>query len=186
MSNEDFSLKLSDYVRLPKIHIWKAKFDCVEPNCTMLSQTKVCNARVSQVYPMERTRPALILWFIHYASTSLDHMEKRATSVSHIPNGIRGCYNVNLKLMLMNHAKITDSCSAANKFQVSRETIRMWRLNIRINTKSTPKYFSGHKHSHCQELEQEIVQFVYLKKQDRQCTNNIKLSCDHITIVCHG
>lgn len=113
-------------------------------------------------------------------------MEKRATSVSHIPNGIRESYNVNLKLMLTNHAKITSSCNAANKFQVSRETIRMWRLNIRINTKSTQKYFSGHKHSHCQELEQEIVQFLYLKKQDRPCTNNIKVSCNHITIFATG
>jgi len=80
-------------------------------------------------------------------------MEKRATSVSRIPNGIRGSYNVKLKLMLMKYSKITNSCSAANKFQVSRETISMWRLNIRINTKSTQKHFSGHKHSHCQELE---------------------------------
>jgi hypothetical protein len=90
-------------------------------------------------------------------------MEKRATNVSRIPNGIRGSYNVNRKLMLMNHAKITNSCNATNKFQVSRETIRIWRLNIRRNTKSTQKYFSGQKHSHCQELEQEIVQFMYLR-----------------------
>lgn len=110
-----------------------------------------------------------MLRFIHYASKMIDHVEKRATSVSRIPNGIRGSYNVNLKLMLMNHAKITNSCNAANKFQVSRETIRMWRLNLRINTKSTQKYFSGHKHSHCQELEQETVQFMHLKKQDRRC-----------------
>jgi hypothetical protein len=117
----------------------------------------------------------------------VDHMEKRATSVFHTPNGIRGSYNVNLKLMPMNHAKINNSCNAANKFQVSRETIRIWRLSIRINTKSNQKYFSGHKHSHCQELEQEIVQFFYLKKkQDRQCTNNIKLSCDHLTIFALG
>jgi hypothetical protein len=61
----------------------------------------------------------------------VDHIENRATSVSHIPNGIRGSYNVNLKLMLINHAKITNSCNAANKFQVSEENIRMWRLNIR-------------------------------------------------------
>ena len=86
----------------------------------------------------------------------VDHMEKRATSVSRITNGIRGSCNVNLKLMLMNHAKITNRCNAANKFQVSRETIRMWRLNIRINTKFTQKYFSGHKHSHCQEFEKKL------------------------------
>jgi hypothetical protein len=115
-----------------------------------------------------------------------DHTEKRAASVICTPSGIRESYNVNLKLMLMNHAKITNSCNAANKFQVSRETIRMWRLNITINTKSTQKYFSGHKHSHCQELEHEIVQYEYLKKQDRQCTNYVKLSCDHITIVAMG
>jgi hypothetical protein len=117
----------------------------------------------------------------------VDHMEKRATSVSCIPSGVSVSYNVNHKLMLMNYSKITNSCNAAIKFQVSKETISMWRLNIRINTKSTQKYFSGHKHSHCQELEQKIVQFVYLKKKkDRQCTNNIKLSCDHTTIFAMG
>jgi hypothetical protein len=62
----------------------------------------------------------------------VDHIEKRATSVSRIPNGIRGSYDVNLKLMLMNHAKITNICNAAIKFQVPEETIRTtWRLNIR-------------------------------------------------------
>ena len=141
------------YARLPKIHIWKAKFDCVESNCTTLSQTEVCIANMSQAWPKERTKPALVLWFIHNASKMVDHMEKRATSVRHIPNGIGGSYNI-----------LTLNCNAANKFQVSRETIRMWRLNVRINTKSTQKYFSGHKHSHCQELEQETVQFVYIKK----------------------
>jgi hypothetical protein len=100
----------------------------------------------------------------------VDHMEKRATSVSCIPSGIRGSYNVNLKLMLMNHSKITNSCNVAIKFQVSRETIR-------INTKSTQKCSSGHKHGQCQELEQEIVQFMYFKKERErerereQCTN---------------
>jgi hypothetical protein len=54
-------------------------------------------------------------------------MEKKATSVSHIPNGIRESYDVNLKQMLMNHAKITSSCNAANKFQVSEKTISMKR-----------------------------------------------------------
>jgi hypothetical protein len=52
-------------------------------------------------------------------------MEKKATSVSRIPNGIREIYGVNLKQMLMNHVKITNSCNAANKFQVSEKTISM-------------------------------------------------------------
>jgi len=55
----------------------------------------------------------------------VDHMEKRATIVSCIPSGVRGSYNVNLKLTVMNHSKIINGCNAASKFQVSRETISM-------------------------------------------------------------
>jgi hypothetical protein len=49
----------------------------------------------------------------------VEHIEKRATSVSHIPNGITESYDVNLKVMLINHVIITNISNAANKFQVS-------------------------------------------------------------------
>jgi hypothetical protein len=61
----------------------------------------------------------------------VDYTEMRATSVSRILNGIRANYDVNIKLILMNHAKITNSCNAAKELRVSDANIRMWRQNIR-------------------------------------------------------
>jgi hypothetical protein len=98
---------------------------CAELHHAQTSQGVKCQT-VTSVAKREKKGP-LVIQFIHNASKMVNNMEMRARSVSHILNGIRTSYNVNLKLMLMNHTEITNNCTAAIEFRVSDANIRMWR-----------------------------------------------------------
>jgi hypothetical protein len=46
------------------------------------------------------------------------HIEKMATSMTHIPNGIRQRYDARFKLVVINYVEKTSNCNAARKFTV--------------------------------------------------------------------
>jgi hypothetical protein len=54
------------------------------------------------------------------------HVEKRAKSMTYIPNSIRWSYVMKLELMVINHLKKTSNYNAASKFIVAEANEQRW------------------------------------------------------------
>ena len=144
-------------------------------NQTMPSQTKACIAKLSfaderekRAYCSSISADSRALWVICYSTKMSGHVEKKAASVKCFPNGIEQGCDARSKLMVINYNEIMNNCSATKKISVSEANIWSWRRQKQklINATSTQKSFSGPKHGHCQELKQEIVEFICLKEKN--------------------
>jgi hypothetical protein len=68
------------------------------------------------------------------------------------------------RYQLINHAKKTNNCNAARSFKVSEEHFRLWRQPTeKLLNVNTQQCCSGPKYGHFHELEQGIVESVYLQ-----------------------
>jgi len=74
----------------------------------------VCQAKLRFALPKRESLPFCSI-IVHYVNILVSHIEKR---VSCIKSGIKQSCDVCVKLMLINHSKKTNNCSAARQFRL--------------------------------------------------------------------
>jgi hypothetical protein len=82
-----------------------------------------------------------------------DFVEKHGSS-SQISSGLRR-YDANFKMMVVNHAEVTNNCVAGWKFDVTEAKVRRWRqMKEKLrNANSSRKSFSRPKTGRFHDLE---------------------------------
>lgn len=95
-------------------------------------------------------------------------VEVRGSSTGKFSTGSRRYYDANFKIMVINHAKISNNCAAARKYGISEANVRRWindeaRLK---NARSTRKAFSGPQQGRFKEIENEVVDYVREKRKE--------------------
>jgi hypothetical protein len=99
-----------------------------------------------------------------------------------ISKGMRCSYNANFNIMVIKHAEQTNNCEAARKYSeysVSEANVWRWKQQKQKlkNVNSAWKSFSGPKHGHFLEVEEQVVQFVCTQRQ-----TGIPVLCDIIKL----
>jgi hypothetical protein len=91
-----------------------------------------------------------------------DFVEKRGSTSSQISSGLRRRYNADFKMMVIDHAEVTNNCAAGWKFDVTEANICRWQKMEETlrNANSSRKSFSGPKTGCFCDLEQRAIQYV--------------------------
>jgi hypothetical protein len=76
-----------------------------------------------------------------------DFVEKRGSTSSQISSGSRRRHDANLKMMVINHAEVTNNCAAGRKFDVTEANDRRWwQMKEKLRKANlSRKSFSGPK-----------------------------------------
>jgi hypothetical protein len=53
-------------------------------------------------------------------------LKKRRSTSFQISSGSRRRYDANFKMMVINHAEVTNNCAAGRKFYVTEADVRRW------------------------------------------------------------
>jgi hypothetical protein len=96
-----------------------------------------------------------------------DFVEKRGSSSQNL-SGSRRRYDANFKVMVINHAEVTNNCAVGRKFDVTEANVRRWRQMMRKlrNANSSRKSFSGPETGRFQDLEQRAIPYVREKRNE--------------------